>query len=404
MTPSRPLRVLLVNQYFPPDTSATARIVHDVVEALAKAGHHVTVVAGRPSYAPSETIPWRLLHREKRGSVIVERVGSSSFDRRAMAGRVSNYVTYLVLALGRGLVTPTDLVLAMTDPPLSPVVGALAAMVHRVPLVINVRDLHPDMAIAAGLVRRSVVTSVWERINRWALRRAALVLVLGEDMRRRIAAKGVRADRIVVVRDGAEWLPPPRANESVSRELRSMSPFVVMHAGNIGFAGAWETLLIAAAQCRGNGVSFVFVGDGAEVDQIKREAERNNNVKLFPSRPPQDVPALLAAGDLQIVTLRRGLEGLVMPSKLYPVLMAGRPVLAVVPEASDVAAIVRESRCGWVVSPDDPAAVTAAIREAVAAGPLLAEYGARARAAGQHFDRRRLMLDLVRKVEEAAVR
>ena len=395
-------RILLLNQYYSPDTSATAALARDVVDALSAAGHTVTVLSGRPSYDPAERFSWRWLRREVKGEVSVERVGSFAFSRHRMPGRVANYASYLVLALLRGFALPTDVVLVMTDPPVAVVIGAIVAGWHRVPLVYNVRDLHPDMAIAAGLVHGGIRVSLWEALHRWALRRAARVIVLGEDMRRRVIAKQVSPDRIAVVRDGTAVLAgtAPR-DDAVSREVRCGFPFVVMHAGNLGFAGAWETLLAAAAALQGDGTGFVFVGGGAAATGLRAQAASLENVRFLPFRPAAEVPLLLAAGDLQIVTVRRGLEGLVVPSKLYPVLAAGRPVLAVAPEGSDVAAIVREVGCGWVADPDSPQAVASAVREARTSPAELTARGARGRAAAPTFNRAKLLATYVREVEHA---
>lgn len=398
-------RILVLNQYYPPDTSATALTARETVTALAAAGHEVTVIAGRPSYQAAERHPWQWLRIGRDGDVRVERVGSFAFSRVTMAGRVANYLSYLPLALLRGLRAPADAVLAMTDPPVVVAIAATVAALRRLPLTYSVQDLHPDMAAAAGLIRPGVLLSVWDAVHCWALRRATRVIVLGEDMKRRIVAKGVSPGRVAVVRTGAavpDTLPP--GETPVSREVRRGSSFVVMHAGNLGYAGAWRTLLDAAARLERGKVTLVFVGGGAAAAELKGRAGGLSNVRFLPARPASEVPELLAAADLQIVTLRRGLEGLVVPSKLYPILGAGRPVLAVVPEGSDVAAIVRDAGCGWVVDPDGPAAVAAAIEEAMRDRPALEAMGQRARAAAPQFERRRLLEQFAALVAETVAR
>lgn len=394
------MRVLLINQYFPPDTSATAGMAAEVARALAAAGHRVTVLAGRPSYAPVERRLWRPLTREPWEECLVERVGSTAFDRRRMLGRVVNYLSYMALAVVRAPTHRTDLIMVMTDPPLVALVAALTASVRRVPFVYNVRDLHPDMALAAGLARPGLLAGFWERLHRLALRRARLVIVLGDDMRERVLAKGVPAQRVVVIRDGAHLnreavAPSTQLRAAIRGEFR----FVVMHAGNLGFAGAWDTLLAAARSLADEGVGMVFVGDGASRAGLKARAAGLANVVWLEPRPSHEVPAVLAAGDLQVVSVRRGLEGLVVPSKLYPVLAAGRAVLAVATARSDLAAIVAAQECGWVADPDDPVAVAAAIREALRDPAELARRAGRAAAAAGRFDRIRLLADLVQEIE-----
>ncbi len=229
------MRILLLNEYYPPDTSATAKMAATVVEALADR-HAVTVVAGRPSYDPTETYPWRLLRRETHGNITVERVGSTAYPRFQMKRRVSNYLSYLTLAILRALFIRSDIVLAMTDPPVAGLAGAFVALLTRRPFVYNIRDLYPDMAVGGDIVRHGLGVRVWERMHRWALRRAARVIVLGDDMGRRIIAKGVDPSRVVVVRDGVtvpRELPSP--DNPVSQDIRSGFRFVALHAGNLGF-------------------------------------------------------------------------------------------------------------------------------------------------------------------------
>src|SRR5579862_728841 len=140
------MRILLLNEYFPPDTSATALMAASVVDALAE-GHFVTVLCGRPSYDPTERHPYYLLRSERRGAVVVERVGSSTFPRFRMHQRIWNYLSYIVLAVPRALFIPTDLVMAMTDPPFEGIVGAFVGWLKGKPFVYNIRDLYPEMAV-----------------------------------------------------------------------------------------------------------------------------------------------------------------------------------------------------------------------------------------------------------------
>jgi glycosyltransferase involved in cell wall biosynthesis len=357
------MRILLLNEYFPPDTSATAKMAAAVVDALAER-HEVVVLCGRPSYDPAERHPFYFSRREKRGKIVVVRVGSTTFPRRRMLHRLLNYLSYVLLAIPRALTLRADVVLAMTDPPFEGIVGAFIAWLKRRPFVYNIRDLYPEMAVVGKIVQPARWVRMWETLHRWALARAARVIVLGEDTRERIIAKGIDPGRVFVVRDGAQ-LPRaiPNRDHPVAREVRSGYPFVVLHAGNLGFYGAWETVVKAARTLDGDGVGFVFVGDGAMRSQIESSANGCKAIRFLPFRPPDQVPYVLAAGDLHLVTIRRGLEGVVVPSKLYPILAAGRPVLALAPEESDVARVIRRTGCGVVANPDDPVSVAAVVEE-----------------------------------------
>src|SRR5690349_11019011 len=156
----RPLHVLLLNEYFPPDTAATANNAALVAEALAER-HCVTVLAGRPSYDPVERHPFYLFNRQRAGNLVIERVGSTAFSRFRMEGRLANYLSYLAFAIPRALLMNPDLVLAMTDPPIEGIVGASIAKFLGRPFVYNIRDLYPDMALAGGILRTGIWSDAW---------------------------------------------------------------------------------------------------------------------------------------------------------------------------------------------------------------------------------------------------
>jgi colanic acid biosynthesis glycosyl transferase WcaI len=330
-------------------------------------------------------------------------VGSTTFPRFRMRQRLWNYLSYVALSIPRALVVRTDLVMAMTDPPFEGIVGAFVAWLKRKPFVYNIRDLYPEMALAGHIVRPSWWVRLWERLHRWALRRARRVIVLGDDTRERIIAKGIDPARVVVVRDGARPAPPVDSpDHPVIREIRGGWPFVVLHAGNLGFYGAWETVIKAAGLLDQDGVGFVFVGEGALRAQVESAAQGVGKIRFLPFRPADQVPYVLAAGDLHLVTVKRGLEGVVVPSKLYSILAAGRPVLALAPEETDAARVVRRMECGVVVDPDDPAAAAAAVRDLARDRERLARLGARARAAASSFEREKELLLFRRVIESVA--
>ena len=307
-----------------------------------------------------------------------------------MKRRVSNYLSYLALAVPRALAVNPDVILAMTDPPIAGIAGALVATLAGRPLVYNIRDMYPDMAVGGDIVARGKFVQIWESMHRWALRKAARVIVLGDDMRDRIIGKGIAPGRVVIVRDGAS-VPAslPSTSDSIVQEIRCGFPFVALHAGNLGFYGAWDTLLKAAEILRNENSGLVFIGDGANRDRLASAAARANasNVKFLPFRPFEQVQHVMMAGDVHVVTIRRGLEGVVVPSKLYGILAAGRPVLVVADAKADAARIIIDSGCGLTADPDDPQGVANAIRDLRRDPQRLAEMGNRAQAVAGKYAR-----------------
>jgi colanic acid biosynthesis glycosyl transferase WcaI len=400
------MHILLFNEYYPPDTSATAKLAAQITEALA-VRHKVTVVAGRPSYNPDEFYPYSLMHRTTRNGVTVECVGSTAYPRHAMRRRVSNYLSYLALAVPRAIALRPDMVIAMTDPPIAGIAAAFVARRIGKPFVYHIQDMYPDMAVGGDIVKPAAWVRWWERMHRRALKQAARVIVIGDDMRERILSKGIAPEKVAVVRNGTTMpamSPDPKdpAVQKIMQEVRCGFSFVVLHAGNLGFYGEWNTLLKAAELLRNEDIGLVFIGEGANLERLKAAAVNSPNVRFLPFRPADQMPPVLIAADAHVITVRRGLEGIVVPSKLYGILAAGRPVLAVTASNSDTARTVVEAGCGLAADPDDPAAVAAAIRQLRSDPAKLAEMGRRAREISGRYARVNELRHFVEVVDEVA--
>jgi colanic acid biosynthesis glycosyl transferase WcaI len=389
------MRILLLNLYFPPDTSATAKVAESMVRALAQS-HQVTVLCGRPSYDPTERRPWKLWQTERISAnnsapFTVIRVGSAAYPRMQMKLRLLNYLTYAKLASLRSLFIPCEVILAMTDPPFNGISAAIIGRLKRKPVVYDIQDLYPDMAIAGSIVSPGLIPRIWEHLHRWALRRAARIIVLGDDMRARIIAKGVDPSKIFIVRNSVDvppagW-PSPPLNSEVIRAIRGNFRFVLLHAGNLGFYGAWDTLISAARQLENDNIALVFVGDGAERPRVESLAAGSTNIRFLPFFPSADIPSVLAAPDAHIVTIKPGLQGVVAPSKMFGILPAGKPIVAVAPEDTDVATLGARLGFALCANPSDPLALASAIRQLASDPSRLAAMGQSASAAATQYSR-----------------
>jgi glycosyltransferase involved in cell wall biosynthesis len=320
-----------------------------------------------------------------------------------MKKRVFNYLSYVFLAVPRSLFLSCDVVLAMTDPPFEGIVGAFVALLKRKPYVYNIRDLYPDMAVGGSIVKPGPLTRVWEKLHRWALRRANRVVVLGEDMRNRILSKGVKSSAVVVVRDGTEIAhnnaPTPPLDSDVIRAIRSNFRFVLLHAGNLGFYGAWDTLLAGAASLAADGIGLVFVGDGAQRARLGAAAANIPNVRFLPFFPAHKIPSVLAAADAHVITVKRGLEGVVVPSKMYGILAAGKPIVAVAPRECDVVSLGESKGFSISSDPDDPTRFAQLARGLSRNSAMLSAMSKAALAAAPDFDRSSELLKLLKIIE-----
>jgi glycosyltransferase involved in cell wall biosynthesis len=404
------VNVLVLNQYFHPDQSATSQLLTELCEDLAE-GNEVTVVTGRPSYNPVERSAARgLIARERHGRVDVRRAWSTTFDRSSMTRRLLNYGTYLTTSVLAALsVRKPDVVVALTDPPPIGLVGAMVARLRRVPFVLVTKDIFPDVAIRLGRLRNPWIVRTLRAESSLLYRNATRVVSIGRDMTERLLELGVRSAKIATIHDWADGraVVPLTGPSAMRAEHGWGSRFVVMHSGNVGLSQELGTILEAAAILRDReDVLFVIVGDGAAKAALERDARERGlgNVRFLPYQPKAYLSQSLGAADVHVVSLARGLAGYIVPSKVYGIMAAGRPFIAAVEPDSEPALIAGEVGCGLVVPPGDAEALAAAILRARDAEDLAA-MGRRGREAMERrFDRkvavsayRRLLGELVNR-------
>jgi colanic acid biosynthesis glycosyl transferase WcaI len=367
-------RLLVLNQYYHPGVEATAHLLTELCESLADE-YSITVITGR--LHNREELP----DYEERNGVEIVRVHSTSFDRASLHRRVANYFTYLFRALRRGLLAERpDVVLCMTDPPLIGDAAYLVARRFRRPLVIVSQDVFPEVAVSLGRLRNPLLVAVLRRLIGFYLRHADQVVAIGPVMRERLVAKGARQARVAVIPnwvDTAAVVPMPRAN-SWAREHDLVDRFVVMHSGNVGHAQNLDTLLAAAAELDDlEQLRVLVIGTGARVSHVTELARRfgDDRVQFLPYQPRASLSESLSSADVHFLGLSPGLSGYIVPSRLYGILAAGRPVLAAVEADSEPGLLVREIGCGIVVPPDRPDVVAQTIRELASGEHDLAAMG-----------------------------
>jgi colanic acid biosynthesis glycosyl transferase WcaI len=386
------MRVLFLNQYFPPDVSATAYLLGELSEDLARQ-HEVWVVAGRPSYDSNvgSFVPQ---------GVHVERAWSTHFARGSMPGRLANYATFVATSLVRALRAPRpDVVVAMTDPPVIGLIGLLVARRFRCPFVYVCEDIFPDVSVALRRMDNAFVVWLWRRVNRLIRRYASRVVAIGRDMRDKLIAEGLSPSKISLIPNWANGVPVDgSARADIRRSMQWEGAFVVMHGGNVGLAQNLDVVLEAADLLRTrHSIRFVIMGEGAARRRLQEEAERRGlaNVSFLPYRAKDEARPLLGAADLHTVTLAAGLWGCVVPSKVYGIMALSAPFVAAVDKGSEVDLIIQESQAGVRVDPADAPALARAIQEFADGTRDPKAAGQRARAefeakytreiAGQHY-------------------
>jgi glycosyltransferase involved in cell wall biosynthesis len=354
-------------------------------------GWDVTVVAGYPlrSNAPLPPSEWR-------HGVQIVRAAGSTLDPRRFAGRATNYVTYFASALLAGQrIRRPDVVVALTDPPIIGLAALGAAARARVPFVFVCEDIFPEVAVLLEDFQSGIVNDALAHVNRFLVRKAMRIVALGDTMKRRLVeGKGADPSKITVIHNWTDCravTPGPRDNP-FARRHGLVDRFVVLHAGNIGLSQNLEIALHAADLLRDrDDIVFVLVGEGSKKADLQEMAARRDlrNVCFLPFQPRDAMDQSYATADVSLISLRRGLSGVIVPSKIYSVLASGRPCIAAVEQDCEVAQIVEEAGCGFVVAPGDAASLRARILELASDSARMHDMGNRARVAALQFDRPR---------------
>jgi colanic acid biosynthesis glycosyl transferase WcaI len=372
-------RILVLNQYYWPGVEATAHLLTELCEALAE-DYDVEVVTG--VLHGHEDAPRMAEHN----GVRITRVSSTSYDRAELARRAANYFSYLGAAGAYALRGPTpDLVLCMTDPPIVGDLGVAVARRFGVPVLVISQDVFPEIATELDRLRNPAVVGVLGTLVGAYLRRADRIVAIGETMRKRLQAKGAPPERLRVIPNWVDTraiTPQPRDNEWAAQNGLA-DKFVVMHSGNVGHAQDLDSLVRAATFIRDrNDVQIVIAGFGARHAEMLALAERlevEDTVRFLPYQKRERLHFSLSSADLHVVGLAKGLAGYVVPSRLYGILSAGRPVIAAADEESETARLVQEVGCGIVIPPGRPELLARTIRSAADGEYDLEEMGRRGR-------------------------
>lgn len=363
-------KVVFVNRYFFPDESATSRMLSDLAFRLARQGVPVAIVTSRQLYGDARAA---LKPRESIQGVEVHRVATATRGRSRLAGRAMDYASFHIAAgwellrlLSRG-----DVVVAKTDPPLISITVARVAAWKGALLVNWLQDLFPEVASALtpGLIPKwfeGLLVAARDR----SLRAAAINVVLSNGMRHRLLSRKIEDARIRVVPNWADVTnvtPLPTRDSRTRHKLGLGDRFVVGYSGNLGRAHEFETLIGAARVLREDDrFAFLITGSGAKAESLQSAVRAENLEKSFvfqDYQPPELLSDSLAAADVHLVSLLPALEGLIVPSKIYGILAAGRPTVFIGDTAGDLARMVLEHGCGIAVAAGESERLAAQLSE-----------------------------------------
>ena len=350
-------KFFLVSQVFYPDEVSTASLFTDLCIVLAKDDYEIEVWCAQPSYTTTKRQPGRVKYKE----VNISYLFGTNFSKDNLLGRLVNYITFSFSLFLKLLFSKEKCsIFTVTNPPILGALVMAACYLRKRKFIYIILDVYPDGLIRVGkMSEKNLVSIIWKKINRLILEKAEKIIVLGRDM----------LDWVMItnsnVRDRIQYIPhwqnedifhyiPYNENPFVI-EHNIHDKFVVQYSGNMGMWHDMQIFARASKNLENDGVTFFFIGDGIRRKELFREWNDKvpSNTEVLPYQPKEKIGESIAGCHVALISLREGLQGMAVPCKIYGILAAGIPVIAMVPENSEIGLIIREENCGFVISPND---------------------------------------------------
>ena len=377
-------KFFLISQVFYPDEVSTAGLFTSLASYLSEDQYDVEVWCAQPSYTHTGKQPGKITHL----GMQIRYLCSTRIHKSKLWGRILNISTFMFSTVLRLLFTRDKTpVFTHTTPPFLGIVLSMICSIKKRKLVYIMLDIFPEGMIRLGkLSAGNVFVRLWKRLFVYSLQRSTRIIVLGRDMGDYIA--GIYPGG----KDKIEYLPHWQDQRLISpipldkhpfiHELDLEGHFIIQYSGNMGLWNDMATFGKAVNLSTGN-IRFVFIGGGIRKSELQQNisSDKRDSVVYLPFQPSDKLGEVLTGCHASLVSLREGLEGMAVPSKIYGILAAGIPVLALVPEESEIAYIVKEEKCGYVISPGDVEGLSRAIMKLRSDDLLRKEMGLRARSA-----------------------
>ncbi len=385
---SKPALWVITELYYP-ENNQTGYYMTGIAEGLA-ADFEVKVICGQPNYAAKGTrAPKKEFHKE----VEITRVWGTTLDKNVIFFRLLNMLTLGASIFLKSLVKikKGQKVLVVSAPPSLPFITACVALIRGACYNLIIQDKYPEILLAVGKTKPdSSFIKLLDKLNVRLYANAEKIVVVGRDMGELVEAQLESAGGKTSVEIVQNWAsleeiePTPRDENELLKELGILDKFVFMYAGNMGHPQDLESIVRCAENLKDDErFHFLFLGSGVKKKWLEAERQKHGlkNTTILPSRPREEQKMFLNACDVGFVSLVKNMRGVAMPSRTYNLLAAGKPILALTEENSEVARVIEEERVGWIVSPSEPEKLLQTIYKIYDERSILDEIGKRARKA-----------------------
>jgi colanic acid biosynthesis glycosyl transferase WcaI len=381
------MHVLLLALNYYPDKLGNAPLMTGMCEGLVQRGHRVTVVCAFPHHESGRIdaeYSRKLVARDHHNGVDIIRTYIYAPEGGAVA-KAANYASFTASALlASQLVRNVDVIFTPSPPPTLALVDIALSRLRGIPFVYNLQDLFPEAAVRLGVLTNPQMIAGFERLEALIYRKAHKLSVISEGFRRYLLGKGVPDDKIAVIPNYTDTdfiTPRAKAGNAYRRAHDLEDTFVVQFSGRMGYSQGLETVVEAWRILSDlPDLRLMLVGSGQALPMLEAELGDDPRVTLLPVQAREDLPELLAASDVGLAPLRHGMAGTSVPSKIWGIMAAGRPVIAGVDAGSDTDEMVSTLGSGVVTPPEDAQALADAIRRLYTDRAEAEAMGTRARA------------------------
>lgn len=360
-------RLLIYAHYYIPDVASTGQILKELAEGMLHA-FDITVICVVPSYTGEVPAKYKtkMYYNEEINGVKIIRIRVPEFSKNNKISRIKNILAYFFGAMiATFKVGKMDYVYSISQPPiLGGLIGVWGKWMKQAKYIYNIQDFNPEQTMAVGYSKNQLLLNVMMWFDKFSCKHADKVIVVGRDMVETLKGrfKGKRMPNHTFINnwiDEGEIYPLSTNDEKVvafKKKYGLENKFIIMYSGNIGLYYDLENLMGVIKKFKDEkDLVFAFIGEGSVRDKLVAYKQNHNlnNVVFIPYQDKKDLIYSLNAGDVHWVVNAKGIRGVSVPSKLYGVMAAGKPVLGVLEEGSEARLIIEETGCGYVTEPGD---------------------------------------------------
>jgi glycosyltransferase involved in cell wall biosynthesis len=396
----------MVSKYFHPEPCSTGQLLMELGSELQKRGFTINVLAGKTRLVGKGKLP---PHGNYDG-IKIKRVWCTKFDNESVVGKAINRITFTSSVLLHLLLKKEPLLLITSDPPFLCWASMVMKKLRDGKFIYVLHDIHPDASVKLRYLNDdTLLKKSWDWLNQRAYEEADFIVVLSNNMKHtieeRLSSNSLNKIRVIHNWADGDFIKPMRGtNNWFRKRLGLENKFVVQYSGNIGRYHDFQTAILVADRLRHlPDLKFVFIGEGDKKKEIEQMAHdlKLGNISFLPFQPRDHLPYSLTCGDVSLVTLERGLEGLSAPCKLYTSLAAGQAIWGLVGNDSEIAEIIEKYRCGFRTDQHDVDASVEMLTRLYNDRDLLAEIKGNARKCFEgNFDKKIAMEKYVELLKE----